>query len=209
MQVPLIPTILTYCEKDILNYYNDHYDRLKETQIKYMDEYELLNKWVDFKFKFPKLSEIKIIREQDNGWDMIKNVDSIIFSYSSVERILEYFSADKCIINMYKVYKENDCLDLFINYYGNYFGADCIVEQQTSAVAFVKMFLYAYTLEEDNGKSFYSLMNNDLRSGNPDKIMRYLPMIRYIYNLIKRNCLKSYSGDVYRATYFKQELIVK
>ena len=69
------------------------------------------------------------------------------------------------------------------------------------------MFLYAYTLEEDNGKSLYSIMNNDLRSGNAEKISRYLTMIRNAYNLIKTNRLKSYSGDVYRATYFKKELI--
>ena len=138
---------------------------------------------------------------------MIRKIDTNIFSFLSIERIFGYFSTDICTTNMYKVYKENDCLDLFINYYGYYFGADCIVEQQTSVVAFVKMFLYAYTLEEDNGKSFYSLMNNDLRSGKREKIMRYLPMIRHIYNLIRKNRLKSYSGDVYRATYFKQELI--
>ena len=50
-------------------------------------------------------------------------------------------------------------------------------------------------------------MNNDLRSGNSENISRYLPMIRSIYSLIKKNCLKSYSGDIYRATYFKKELI--
>ena len=50
-------------------------------------------------------------------------------------------------------------------------------------------------------------MNNDLRSGNTEKIFRYLPMINNIYRLIKNKYLKSYSGDVYRATYFKKELI--
>ena len=69
------------------------------------------------------------------------------------------------------------------------------------------MFLYAYTLEEKDGKSFYCLMNNDLRSGNPDKISRYLPMINNIYRLLKKGHLKSYTGDVYRATFFKKELI--
>ena len=69
------------------------------------------------------------------------------------------------------------------------------------------MFLYAYTLEEQNGKSFYSIMNNDLSSGNTEKICRYLPKINNIYRLIKNKYLKSYSGDVYRATYFKKELI--
>ena len=69
------------------------------------------------------------------------------------------------------------------------------------------MFLYAYTLEENNGKSLYSIMNNDFRSGNPDKISRYLMIIKSIYDLLKLDGLKSYSGDIYRATYFKKELI--
>ena len=69
------------------------------------------------------------------------------------------------------------------------------------------MFLYAYTLEEKDGKSFYSFMNNDFRSGNANKISRYLTMLRSIYDLIRKKILMSYSGDVYRATYFKQELI--
>ena len=34
LQVPIMPTILTYNEKDILNYYHDNYDRLKEINIK-------------------------------------------------------------------------------------------------------------------------------------------------------------------------------
>ena len=50
-------------------------------------------------------------------------------------------------------------------------------------------------------------MNNDLRSGNPKQICRYLPMINYIYRLLKKNHLKSYCGEVYRATWFKKELI--
>lgn len=138
---------------------------------------------------------------------MIRNVNINLFKLVSYNRILGYIDKDKFVRDMYEVYKENNCLDLFVNYYGNYFGAQNIIEQQGSLVASVKMFLYAYTLEENNGKSFYSIMNNDLRSGNSAKICRYLTMIRSIYNLIQGKFLKSFSGDVYRATYFKQELI--
>ena len=70
------------------------------------------------------------------------------------------------------------------------------------------MFIYAYTLEEKE-KSFYLFINNDLRSGNPKKIGRYLPMINMIYDLLQKNYLKSFNGYVYRAAYFKKELIEK
>ena len=108
---------------------------------------------------------------------------------------------------MYRLYEENNCLDLFIKYYGNYFGVDYVVEESASHIIAAKMFLYAYTLEEKNYKSFYCLINNDLRSGNPEKIGRYLPMIKIIYDLVREGNLKSYCGDVYRAAYFKEDLV--
>ena len=42
---------------------------------------------------------------------------------------------------------------------------------------------------------------------NIQKISRYLPMIYNIYVLLKQKHLNSYSGNVYRATCFKKELI--
>ena len=177
LQTPIMPIVLTYSEKDILNYYNDNYDRLKELKIKNIDEFKIMEKLIINNFKFPKINETKIIREEDNGWELINNIDDILFNIVKITNILGFMSNDGFIVDMYKVYKENNCLNLFINYYGNYFGADYVVEQQSSGVALAKMFLYAYTLEESNGKSYYSLMNNDLRSGNSDKICRYFPMI--------------------------------
>ena len=108
---------------------------------------------------------------------------------------------------MYKLYQENNCLDLFIKYYGNYFWSELIVEQSANSIILSKMFLYAYTLEENNGKSFYYMINNDFRSGDAEKISRYLPTIKRIFDLIRGEYLKSYSGEIYRAAYFKQELI--
>ena len=109
---------------------------------------------------------------------------------------------------MYEVYKENNCLEKFLKYYGNYFSGGYLLEQVTTLLAEVKLFLYAYTLEEkEDGKSFYSLMNSDLRSGNSKKISRYLPMFSNIYRCLKQKHLKSYCGDIYRAAYFKKELI--
>jgi len=205
LQVPIIPTILVYSEKDIFNYYFDSYNRLTERNIKGGCIIESLEQIIDY--KFPKISETKIIREQDNGWDMIRDVNVNIFKLVSYDRIFGYISIDNFVRDMYKVYEENNCLDLFIKYYANYFGEDYLIEQQASMVAVVKMFLYAYTLEENSDKSFYSIMNKDLRSGNSLKISRYLFMIKSIYNLIKSKYLKSFSGDVYRATYFKKELM--
>ena len=191
-----------------MNYYYDSYARIKEINVNYIDENEMYEqKLFGINYTFPKLAETKIFKEEDNGWDMIRGINNDIFNLVSVTKFFGYIDVAKYNKDMYKVYKENNYLDLFIKYYGNYFGGDYLIEQITSLVAIVKMFLYAYTLEEKNGKSFYSIMNNDLRSGNTEKICRYLPMINNIYRLIKKKYLKSYSGDVFRATYFKKELI--
>ena len=70
---PLKTLILTYNEKDILNYYNDHFYRLKEKNIKYIERNEFLDK-EEYRtsYKFYKIGENKIIKEEDNGWDMKK-----------------------------------------------------------------------------------------------------------------------------------------
>ena len=207
LQEFLFPIILTYNEKDILDYYIDHFERLKEKNIKYIERNEFLEKAYGMDIKFHKIDTIKMYKEEDNGWDMKKDIDSNIFNMVKVETVFGNFRTDIFIRKMYRLYQENNCLDLFINYYGNYFGVDYVVEESANILISSKLFLYAYTLEESNGKSFYSLINNDFRSGNPEKICRYLPYIKVIFDLIKGEALKSYSGDTYRATYFKKELI--
>ena len=209
LQVPIIPTILTYSEKDLINYYTDINDRLREMNIYSNELIQCLINFYEIKYEFPKLEETKIIGEDDNGWDLKKNIKVSIFDLVNVNAVLGSINPDILVKNMYNVYKENNCLDLFLNYYGNYFGADLIIEKQTSTLVMAKMFIYAYTLEEPNGKSFYSIINNDFRSGNAEKICRYLSIIKIIYKLLSLNFLKSYNGDVYRATYFKKELIDK
>ena len=206
---PLLPTIITYSEKDILNYYADN-NRLKEINIKCRDELDLYDKlYLDIDIDFPKISETKFIKEEDNGWDMITNLNEDIFNLTRIHSFFGYVDSSKFNRDMYRVYEENNCLDLFINYYGNYFGGEYLVEQHPTIVSAVKMFLYAYTLQEKDGKSFYALMNNDLRSGDAEKISRYLPMIKNIYKVLEDKNLKSYNGDIYRATWFKDKLIAE
>ena len=207
LENPLIHIVLAYCEKDILNYYYDSFIRLKDITLVCDNERELMSKKFGFKYDLPKLNETKIIREEDNGWDMVKDINTNFFNLIKIYQTVGLIDATSFNIDMYRVYKENNCLDLFIKYYGNYFACDYLVEQTVPMLSVIKLFIYAYTLEEKNGKSFYSLMNNDLRSGDKQKICRYLPMFYVIYSFLKDKYLKSYNGDVFRAAYFKKELI--
>ncbi len=76
--------------------------------------------------------------------------------------------------------------------------------------AFAKMFLYAYTLDEqDPNKNLYCIVNDDLRSSQTEKVNRYIELIKVIEALIKLKRIKSYTGYVYRASFLKEELIKK
>ena len=129
VQDPFIHIILAYSENDVLNYYIDSYARIKEINVNYLEENEMYEqKLFGFNYKFPKLTETKIFKEQDNGWDMIRDINANIFNLVSVENFLGYIDIAKYNKDMYKVYKENNCLELFIKYYGNYFGGEYLIE---------------------------------------------------------------------------------
>ena len=94
LQAPLLPVILTYSEKDILNYYEDHFERLKEKNIKYIKRMEFFEQKYGLALKFPKIGETKIFKEEDNGWDMKKNLDINLFSLVKIERALGTIRSD-------------------------------------------------------------------------------------------------------------------
>ena len=128
LQNPFIQIILTHSEKDILNFDEDNIFRLKEFIINYYDENEKFEqKKPELKYVFPKLKGIKLFKEEDNGWDMVKDFQSNIFDLVSVNKIFDSINIGTFNKDMYLLYKENNCLDLFIKYYGNYFSASYLV----------------------------------------------------------------------------------
>ena len=68
IQHPFLHIILAYSEKDILNYYYDSIIRIKDINLHFLEENEALEKKIiEIDYKFPKLNETKIIKEEDNG----------------------------------------------------------------------------------------------------------------------------------------------
>ena len=75
----------------------------------------------------------------------------------------------------------------------------------------IKQMCYAYSLSEgEKGEnSFYYLVNKDLRSGDPLKIIKYFPLIS-AFNIASENkIIKSYEGEVFRATQLDKGLYRK
>ncbi len=73
----------------------------------------------------------------------------------------------------------------------------------------IKAILYAYTREEDNRKGFYNIINEDLRSGDPNIIFKHLELIGEINRVIINKEIASFQGKVYRATFLEESLVKK
>ena len=98
LQDPFIHMILTYSEKDILNYFYDSYSRIKEINVNYIDENEMFEqKLFGINYVFPKLTETKIYKEQDNGWDMIRSINANIFNFVSVLKVFGFLMLQNLI----------------------------------------------------------------------------------------------------------------
>ena len=67
-----------------------------------------------------------------------------------------------------------------------------------------------YCREElESNKSFYRMINDDLRTKDPSKIDRFIVLLGLIYKSIEDKELASYQGQVYRATKLDENLILK
>ena len=111
--------------------------------------------------------------------------------------------------NIYNMYKEHNALELFFKYI-TYFGFQFFQPYTTLQICFIKRILYMYCREEiESQKSFYRMINDDLRTREPSKIYRNIHFLSYIYRLIENEELASYKGKVYRATKLDENLINK
>lgn len=150
------------------------------------------------------------INVKNKGWALIEKVhDDIIKNniFSKVtNNVLELGTFFSYIIT---IYKENSLLDLLFNKYYNLFfvrgtsglGLDIIL---------AKRYIFIYTIEEKEKKnSFYSILNNELRSGEPKRIAPFLVITALIEKEINNKELLSFEGIVHRGTVLTEELIEK
>ena len=144
----------------------------------------------------------------EDGWNLFELKRE---SFSSKFIIKSYNFQDfirHILGNIINAYKVHNTLEIFFKYYSNYFFLTLQPEFVVNMTAFAKMFLYAYTLEEGNpNESLYCVVNDDLRSNKPEKVNRFVELVKVIGALIKYKELKSYNGIVYRASFLKEELI--
>ena len=146
--------------------------------------------------------------ESDNGWEMITEINENFFKNLFISNAGRYWTIDKIVRNIYKLYKEKNNIELYLKYYCNYLGVNLYPETNYPSEVLLKFFIYAYTLDERNkDKSFYSMLNDTLRSGDYEKIKKFMEIFVKLRKLIQSNAIMSYKGNVYRASYFKDNLL--
>ena len=196
--------ILTYCLNDIINYLkNDGLSSGGITEDNW--DLEIAQK---LNYKYSPMDLDNNIKELDNGWELSDYFNTDLLNNILLDNHKELGrNMGNININLYKAYKDKNAEDLFLTQYCKYFGFSLRSESDLSPLVFGKSILYAYSKQEVGRKSFYDIMNTDLKSGNPKKICRYLELISFLNQLIKNKEICSFSGTVYRGTFLNTNLI--
>ena len=204
----IISIIFVYSPEDIINYLSQKLNFYNPIQGAKLEEIsDFLN------IKIPKISFEQNDEDiyQSGCFELAETFDINLiknnFIYSINDNIDFRTEFSK---HIYYIYKDHNALDLFYNQNCIYFGWKLYPELFDSDVCYIKRFLYMYCREEkESQKSFYRIINDDLRSRDPYKIYRYISILSLINNLIELKFLKSFNGKVYRATKLDENLILK
>ncbi len=146
----------------------------------------------------------------EEGWEIFEYKEKkmnfkLTISFSSFHDFI-----DKVLYNFYQSYKKHNSLEIFFKYFSNYLFLTLQPQLIINMTSYAKMILYAYSLEQnDPHKNLYSILNDDLSSSVPEKVDRFLNLIKFICGMIKIKNLKSFNGRIYRPSFLKDELINK
>ena len=207
-----LTSILVYSPEDIVKYLS------KKINFNFIENVkEILEKdpkLLEFlKVPIPKINFDKNNNEdyQDGCFELAETFDVNLIK-NKIIRIITDNIIDMASIcyNLYLSYNENNALNLFYKYNCRYYGFSIDPEIIYLEISAIKRILYMYCREElEYKKSFYYILNFDLRTRNPTKIYRYLDIIALINKLIENEELASFKGKVYRATKLEENLIFK
>ena len=164
--------------------------------------------------KIPKITFKQNDEDQyQNGcFELAETFDVSIIRNNLVLRFLDNIDyVTEFSKHIYYIYEGHNALDILYTQNCLYFGWKLYPELiSTFDICFVKRFLYMYCREEtESQKSFYKIMNDDLRSRDPNKIYRYINILALINKFIENGSLRNYNGKVYRATKLDENLIMK
>ena len=215
-QKPYISIFIANNIEEIINYINSqkylnfsfnlHFDEevLKEEQQKIINEALFNNDKKNNEIKDENFDE----SIEEDFWELCENIPKNIFE-KLITSIYWYGLVEIVKSNMLELLQANsigDTKDKKYKYF-KYFGFKLYPEMMDYFInTFVKQFLYAYTMNEKKN-SLYYIINKELRSGEPSKINKYLELISIINYAIETKAIKSYKGQLYRATIINDDII--
>ena len=206
--INILPTILVYSHEDIINYLNQKLNFFNPFNRPNLEDLSEITNIKIPKITFEQNEEDKY---QNGCFELAETFDinlirnKFVFRlFGEIDYITEFYQ------HIYNIYKEHKALDLFFSQNCLYFGWSLYPEITSLIICFVKRFLYMYCREEEEPeKSFYRIINDDLRSREPSKIYRYINILALINEYIDENYFRNYKGVVYRATKLDEKLILK
>ena len=200
-----LPTILIYSTEDIKYYFSQKLNFVFPKNC----EQTISN---GFNIKLPKIRFEDGKDKYKNGcFELVETFDiNIIKNKVNLACFGEIDYANDIWENIYNIYKEHNSLNIFLEKNCIYFGFKLYPELFYFDICFIKRVLYMYCREElEAEKSFYRIINDDLRSRDPLKIFKYINLLALTYKLIENEELARFKGKVYRATKLDENLIFK
>ena len=183
----LISIINVYSTEDILRYFSNtnnlkfsnnlinpidilkSFDMIKSEEKEEISDLDNQDDYQDGCFELAETFDYKIVQNK-----IILNTDGDMSYYNSISE------------DIYNIYKEHNALDLFFNQNIKYFRFGLKIEMTCLDICFIKMILYLYCREEkEHEKSFYRMVNDDLRSKSLNKIDRFIVLLSLINQLIE------------------------
>ena len=195
-------------DDELLNIFEDNNERLKPNLLKFQPKSDPLTTQLNELNKYIH-KDIKNFKSTcEDGWELFEyKKNNIGFKLNIIFGSFHDF-IDKVLFNFYQSYEEHKSLETFFKYYSKYLCLNLQPQLIINMTAYAKMILYAYSLEQnDANKNLYCIINDDLRSKIPQKVDRFLDLVKLIGGLIKNKSLKSFNGKLYRASFLKKELI--
>jgi len=204
----LIPTILVYSPEDIIIYLKQNLNFYNPFDFPNPED---LGEYIDIKIPKITFEQNEDDKYQNGCFELSETFDINLIRNKYMLRLFDDIDfASEFSKHVYNIYKDYNALDLFYSQNCLYFGWKLYPELTSFNICFVKRFLYMYCREEEESqKSFYRMINDDLRSREPSKIYRYINILALINQIIEENNFSNYKGVVYRATKLDEKLILK
>ena len=204
----ILPGIFVNSKKSIYEYFNDIETKYIPNFLDSMEDIKNEMKKIDkeYLFKSTKYS----CEEADNGWELMNNLNlKNITEQCYIIKKGPFVAPVDFLYGIYELYKENNILDILLEKYIKFFFPFSCNEEEKLLITFVKQIIYCYTCEDEiKEKSFYRIMNNDLRSGEINRIKRYICLIYSIKYLILNFQISTYDDTpIFRGTQLTEEKI--